>query len=128
MNATFRRTLAALVSTGVLVAAGCSGTTTIKSDLVLDINAGARIELHQQTQAVELVNESVTEVSILVLGKKERVISRMRLNAFDQARLDLVGALALQFENTGHEQAIIRWTLLNDDTIEYSLAMTPASP
>ena len=125
MNTTTRRALQALVSAGVLFAAGCSGTTTIRSELVLDIDAGARIELHQQTQAVELVNESVTEVSILVLGKKDRVISRMRLNAFDQARLDLLDARALQFDNTGHEQAILHWTLLNDDTIEYSMAMTP---
>lgn len=123
MTVKLRRSLLAVVSLGVMLMTGCSGTTTINSDLVLDTDASARIDLHQTTQAVELVNESDVAVRVLVLGKKDRVISRLRLNGQEQARLDLLPARALQFENMGDETAVVHWTLLNDSRIGFSLAM-----
>ncbi len=123
MKTVIRRMLQVAVGAVAILAAGC--TTTIKSDLVLKPQGSARIELHQKTQAIHLLNDSDTEVSVLVLGKKDRVISKMTLAGRDQARLDLLPAKALRFENTGDVQGVIRWTLSNDGRIEYSLALTP---
>lgn len=125
MNRTLRRTFQTVVSATAVLLAGCSSKTTIQSDLVLDPSAGARIELHQDTQAIELLNESVAQVHVLVLGKRDKVISKMSLSPFDQARLDLQEAKALKFENGSSQQAVVHWTLQNNDRIEYSLAMTP---
>jgi hypothetical protein len=111
---------------GKLVVA-CSGTTTIKSDLVLDANAGAKLTLKQKTQAIDVYNNSQTHVRVVVLDKKERVISDMVLDAHDKARLDLAGARAVRFDNEADGQAVVHWTLRNDDRISYDLAMNPST-
>ncbi len=123
MKTVVRRMLQVAVGAAALLAAGC--TTTIKSDLVLKPQGSARIELHQKTQAIQLLNDSDAEISVLVLGKKDRVISKIQLSGRDQARLDLLPAKALKFENAGSSQGVIRWTLSNDGRIEYSLALSP---
>ncbi len=129
MRAIFRNALGAIVGASVLLLTACSSTTTIKSDLVLDGNSTARIQLHQETQAIDLHNDSDAPVRVLVLDKKDRVISNMLLGSHDQARLDLMKARAVQFNNNDNDvQALIRWTLSNDDRIEYDLAMHPATP
>ncbi len=125
MNATLRRTLLGLVSASAILLAGCSRATTIKSDLVLDPEIRARIELHHQTQAIELVNDSDALVRIVVLDKKDRPVSNMTLGARDSARLDLLPARAVEFINKSDQRAIIRWVLRNDDRIEYTLGMNP---
>jgi hypothetical protein len=127
MRPIFRNMLRAAVGTSVLFLAGCSSTTTIKSVLTLDANARARIELRQQTQAIELYNDSEAAVRVLVLDKKDREISNMLLNAHDQARLDLLPARAVQFDNESYDQAVVRWTLRNDDRIQYEMAMNPTT-
>ncbi len=128
MNATIRNALRTLAGSCILLLAACSGTTTIKSDLVLQPTSMARIELHQQTQAIELLNDSDATVRVTVLGKKDRVISNLLLGARDQARLDLMPARALQFDNHSDDRAVIRWVMRNDDRIEYTLAMNPTIP
>ena len=85
----------------------------------------ARIDLHQQTNAIDLLNDSDATVRVFVLDKKDRVVSNMMLNGHDQVRLDLQPARAVQFDNDSHEQAVVRWTLRNDNRIEYTLAMNP---
>ena len=42
-----------------------------------------------------------------------------------QARLDLLKARAVQFHNDNNVQTVVRWTLSNDDRIEYDLALNP---
>ncbi len=128
MKAIFRNTLGAIVGASVGVLGACSSTTTIKSDLVLDANSRAEIQLHQKTQAIDLYNDSAASVRILVLDKKDRVISNMLLGGHDQARLDLMPARAVQFNNDSDVRAVIQWTLTNDDRIEYDLALNPATP
>jgi hypothetical protein len=105
--------------------AGCSRATTIKQDLVLAPRGGARIDLHQATEAIEVVNDSDTTVRIKVLGKKDMVVSNMILNARDQARLDILPARAIHFDNQGDTQALVHWTLRNDDRIDFTLALQP---
>ena len=128
MNATIRNALRTIFGGCILLLAACSGTTTIKSDLVLQPASRARIELHQQTQAIELLNDSDANVRVTVLGKKDRVVSNLLLGGHDQARLDLMPARALQFDNHSDEQAVIRWVMRNDDRIEYTLAVNPTIP
>jgi hypothetical protein len=128
MRAIFRNTLGAIGGASVLLLAACSSTTTIKSDLVLDGNSNARIQLRQETQAIDLHNDSRSPVRVLVLDRKDRVISNMLLGGHDQARLDLMKARAVQLNNDNDVQAVVRWTLRNDDRIEYDLAVHPASP
>jgi hypothetical protein len=125
MKAYFRYALGATVGACVLLLTACSSTTTIKSDLVLDANSGAQIQLRQKTQAIDVYNDSNAAVRVLVLDKKERVISNMLLNGHDQARLDLVKARAVQLNNDSNTQAVVRWTLRNDSRIEYDLALNP---
>jgi hypothetical protein len=127
MRAIFPNALGAIVGACVLLLTACSSTTTIKSDLVLDPDGRARIQLHQETQAINLHNDSNAPVRVLVLDKKDRVISNMLLNGHDQARLDLLKARAVQLDNDSHEPAVVRWTLRNDDRIEYDLALNPAT-
>lgn len=126
MNAVLRRMLQVTVPACAILAAGC-GTTTIRSDLVLQPQGTARIELHQKTQAIELLNDSDADIRVLVLGKRDRLISKIQLSAHDQARLDLLPARALQFENESLEQGVVRWILSNDGRIEYSLALSPTT-
>ena len=116
-----------LLAAGFVMLVGCARITSIKSDLVLRAASGARIDLHQRTQAIELVNDSESVVRVRVLAKRDRVISDMLLNSRDQVRLDLQTAEAIEFDNDGSEDATIRWRLENDRVIEYSMAMTPAS-
>jgi hypothetical protein len=52
-------------------------------------------------------------------------VSNVLLGGRDQARLDLLPARAIQFDNDSGTQAVIRWVLRNDDRIEYTLAMNP---
>ena len=120
-----RTVLCILVPATLLVLGACSGATTIKSDLVLDAQSRARIELHQPTQAIELLNDSDADVRIVVLDKKDRVVSNMLLSARDRARLDLLPARALEFDNPSDSRAVVRWVLRNNDRIEYSLALNP---
>ena len=125
MKAIFRNTFAAAVGGCVLLLSACSGTTTIKSDLVLDADSKARIQLHQKTEAIDLFNDSDAPVRVLVLGKKDRVISNMLLAGQDQARLDLMKARAIQFNNDSLNRATVRWTLRNGSRIQYDLALNP---
>lgn len=109
---------------GVLLVGGCGGTT-IRSDLVLQPTSRARLELGQPTETIELSNDSDALVRIRVLDRKERVLTNLVLAAHDQAQLDLEPAYAVQFENDSDREAVIRWTLHNDDRIEYSMALNP---
>ena len=128
MKTTLSRTiLCTLVPATLLVLGACSRSTVIKSDLVLEANSRARIELHQTTQAIELLNDSDADVRVVVLDKKDRVVSNMLLSARDRARLDLLPARALEFDNTSDKRAVVRWVLRNDDRIEYTLAMNPTN-
>ena len=124
MNSMIRRTLQVLVPAAALLLTAC-GKTTIESDLVLDGYDRARLDLHQKTESIELLNTSNTPVRVKVLGKKDRLVSNMLLDAHEQVRLDIIPARAIQFDNDSDQQAIVRWTLLNNDTIEYSMAMNP---
>lgn len=128
MKTTLSRTiLCTLVPATLLVLGACSRATVIKSDLVLEAHSRARIELHQTTQAIELLNDSDADVRVVVLDKKDRVVSNMLLSARDRARLDLLPARALEFDNTSDKRAVVRWVLRNNDRIEYTLAMNPTN-
>lgn len=124
MNGMLRRTLQIVIPAAALLLAGC-GKTTIKSDLVLDGYDRARLDLHQKTESIELHNDSDVPVRVKVLDKKERVVSNMLLDGHEQVRLDIMPASAIQFDNETQRQAIVRWTLLNNKAIEYSMAMNP---
>ncbi len=128
MTSTIRNMSFAVLAAGVIILAGCSGTTTIKSDLVLEPSGGARIHLRQPTKAIDILNDSEADVRVLVLGRGDRVLSDMFMGSRDQARLDLMGARAIRFDNDSFDQAVIRWTLRNDNRIEYSLTMAPTGP
>ncbi len=128
MKTTLSRTILCILAPATLLVLGaCSRTTTIKSDLVLEAQSRARIELHQTTQAIELLNDSDADVRVVVLDKKDRVVSNMLLSARDRARLDLLPARALEFDNTSDKRAVVRWVLRNNDRIEYTLAMNPTN-
>ncbi|MHC4718522.1 MAG: hypothetical protein ACYS5V_16250 [Planctomycetota bacterium] len=128
MRGIIRNLPAAIVGASVLLLAACSSTTTIRSDLVLKANDHARIQLRQETQAIDLHNDSGAPVRVRVLDKKDRVLSNMLLGGHDQARLDLLKARAVQLSNDNDRQAVVRWTLSNDDRIEYDLALNPTTP
>ncbi len=124
MNAMLRRTLQIVVPAAALLLSACSGVTTIKSDLVLGSYGHARIDLHQKTEAIELRNDGTTTVRVLVLGKKDRVVSNLELRGNDQVRLDIETARAIRFDNKGDDKTVVRWTLINHDAIEYTMAYT----
>ncbi len=126
MNAMVRTTAWALLAASAIVLTGCSRATTIKSDLVLEPSGRARMQLHQKTQAIELLNDSDAQVRIIVLDKRDRPVSNMVLNARDSARLDLEPARALEFSNSSDQRAVIRWVLRNDDRIEYAMEISQA--
>ncbi len=125
MKAAVSRTILVALAAALVLMAGCSGSTTIKSDLVLAGNGSARLDLHRKTEAINLFNDSDVPVRIKVLGKRDRVYSNMLLNGHDRVRLDLANARAVEFGNENDEQAVIRWTLTNHDRIEYSMAIDP---
>ena len=125
MNTIVFRTLHIALAAAAALLVGCSSGTTIKSDLVLDSYGTARIDLHQRTEAIDLVNNSSVPVRIKVLGKKDRVVSNMLLNAHDRVRLDILTARAVEFDNDNGERAMVRWTLRNHDRIEYTMALNP---
>ncbi len=125
MNTIVFRTLQVALAVAAALLAGCSSGTTIKSDLVLAGYGTARIDLHQKTDAIDLVNNSGVAVRIRVLGKKDRIMSNMLLSGHDQVRLDILTARAIEFDNDNGEQAMIRWTLRNHDRIEYTMALNP---
>lgn len=125
MKTAVSRSLLVVLAAALVVIAGCSGATTIESDLVLASYGGARIDLHQKTETINLFNDSDVAVRIKVLGKKDRVDSNMLLNAQDRVRLDIVNARAVEFANENGEDAMIRWALTNHDRIEYSMALNP---
>ena len=127
MNTMVRTTAWALLAASAIVLTGCSRATTIRSDLVLEPSGRARMQLHQKTQAIELLNDSEAQVRIIVLDSKNRPVSNMVLNARDSARLDLEPARALEFSNTSDKQAVIRWVLRNNDRIEFALEMSHAN-
>ena len=127
MKAMFRRTLGVVAPAAALLLIGCSNTTIINADLVLEADDTARIDLHQRTQALDLLNKSDAAVRIYVLGKKDRVVSRMVLNGHDKVSLDLETARAVQFDNDSGSRAVVHWTLRNDDRIEYTMAMNPTN-
>jgi len=125
MNTIVFRTLQVALAVAAALLAGCSSGTTIKSDLVLAGYGTARIDLHQKTDTIDLVNNSGVAVRIRVLGKKDRIMSNMLLSGHDQVRLDILTARAIEFDNDNGEQAMIRWTLRNHDRIEYTMALNP---
>jgi hypothetical protein len=125
MNAVLRRTLQLILAATVMIMAGCSGTTTIESDLALGGHENARLDLHQKTEAIDLVNNRNVPVRIKVLGKRDRVVSNMVLNGHDQVRLDILTARAVEFENESDEPALLRWTLRSHDRIAYTMALNP---
>ena len=127
MNGSIQQRLCVVLAAATVVLVGCTRLTSIKSDLVLEVDSGARIVLHQRTQAIEVNNDSSGTVRVRVLGKRDRVVTDMLLNSHDQVRLDLETAQAVQFNNDGVDTTTIRWRLENDNLIEYSLAMTPAN-
>ncbi len=98
MTHSIRNMFLAVLAAGVIIVTGCSSTTTIKSDLVLEPSGGARIHLRQPTKAIDILNDSDADVRVLVLGKGDRVLSDMFMGSRDQARLDLTGARAIRFE------------------------------
>jgi len=125
MKAAGSRTILVALATALVLMAGCSNSTTIKSDLVLSSHGGARLDLHRKTETINLFNDSDVPVRVKVLGKRDRVDSNMLLNGHDRVRLDIINARAVEFINTNDEQAVIRWTLTNHDRIEYSMALNP---
>jgi hypothetical protein len=125
MKAAVSRTILVAIAAALVLMAGCSGSTTIKSDLVLASGGGARLDLHRKTEAINLFNDSDVPVRVKVLGKRDRVDSNMLLNGHDRVRLDIINARAVEFANETGEQAVIRWTLTNHDRIEYSMAIDP---
>ncbi len=125
MNAVLRRTLQITLVAAVALLVGCSVTTTIKSDLALEGYGSARLDLHQKTETIDLVNKSAVPVRIKVLGKKDRVVTNMLLNGHDQVRLDILAARAVEFENDNDEPALVHWTLRSHDRIAYTMALNP---
>ncbi len=125
MKAAVSRTILVAIAAALALMAGCSSSTTIKSDLVLSSHGGARLDLHRKTETINLFNDSDVPVRVKVLGKRNRVYSNMMLNGHDRVRLDIIDARAVEFDNENNEQAVIRWTLTNDDRIEYSMVVDP---
>ena len=125
MNTIVSRTLQVAMVAAAALVVGCSSGTTITSDLVLAGYGTARIDLHQKTEAIDVVNNSDVPVRIRVLGKRDRIVSNMLLNGHDQVRLDILTARAVEFDNDNREQAVVRWTLRNRDRIEYTMALNP---
>ncbi len=125
MKAAVSRTILVAIAAALVLMAGCSSSTTIKSDLVLSSHGGARLELYRKTETINLFNDSNVPVRVKVLGKRNRVYSNMMLNPQDRVRLDIIDARAIEFLNENNEQAVIRWTLTNHDRIEYSMAVDP---
>ncbi len=124
MNTMIRRTLQVLVPAAALLLTAC-GKTTIESDLVLNGHDRARLELHQKTESLELHNTGDIPVRVKVLGKGDRLVSNLLLDGHEQVRLDIMPARAIQFHNDNGRLAVVRWTLFNNDTIEYSMDMNP---
>ena len=116
MNRTSRRMLGALLPATAFLLAGCAGTT-IKSDLRLAANDLATLHLHQRTQSIDLINDSSANVRVRVIDKKKNIITSVPLTAHDRVRLDLLPARTVEFENPSSEQALVRWTLRNNDRI-----------
>ncbi|MHC4082995.1 MAG: hypothetical protein ACYS15_10910 [Planctomycetota bacterium] len=127
MRTNFRSTLGAIAGASILLLTACSSTTTIKSVLQLDAESHARIDLRQETQAIDVHNQGDAPVRILVLDRKDRVMSNMLLGGHDQARLDLFKARAVRLNNDNDVEAVVRWTLSNDNRIEYDLALNPGT-
>ena len=125
MKAALSRTMLIAIAAALVLMAGCSSSTTIKSDLVLASHGGARLDLHQKTETINLFNDSDVAVRIKVISKRGRIDSNMLLNGQDRVRLDLINALAVEFVNVNDEPVVIRWTLSNQDRIEYSMAVNP---
>ena len=125
MKAAVSRTILIAIAATLVLMAGCSNSTTIKSDLVLSSHGSARLDLHRKTETINLFNDSDVPVRIKVLGKRDRVDSNMLLNGQDRVRLDIINARAIEFVNVNDEQVVIRWTLTNHDRIEYSMAINP---
>ena len=125
MRAAVSRTILVAIAAALVLMAGCSGGTTIMSDLVLASGGSARLDLHRKTEAINLFNDSDFPVRVKVLGKRDRVDSNMMLNGHDRVRLDIITARAVEFVNENDQQVVIRWTLTNHDRIEYSMAVNP---
>ncbi len=125
MKTAVSRTILVVMAAALVLMAGCSSSTTIKSDLVLSSHGSARLDLHRKTETINLFNDSDVPVRVKVLGKRNRVYSNMMLNGHDRVRLDIIDARAVEFDNENNEQAVIRWTLTNHDRIEYSMALNP---
>ncbi len=125
MIAAGSRTILVALAAALVLMAGCSNSTTIKSDLVLSSHGSARLDLHRKTETINLFNDSDVPVRVKVLGKRDRVDSNMLLNGHDRVRLDIINARAVELLFANDEQAVIRWTLTNHDRIEYSMALNP---
>lgn len=115
-----------LVFTAFVLLAGC-GTTTIRSDLVLEPNASAVMQLHQTTDTLDVSNDGASEIRVRVIDKKENVVTSLPLSAHDSVRLDLLPARVVEISNQGNDRAIVRWVLRNGKAIEYSLTIQSGS-
>ena len=126
MNARITRVLQGSLAVSAMLLAGCTPTgTTIESDLVLAGSSAARLDLYEKTDAIDLFNTSDGTGRIRVLGHKDEVISNMTLGSQEQVRLHTEPAHAVEFQNDGDVQAIVRWILNRDDRVEYSMAVSP---
>jgi hypothetical protein len=121
-----RRCFSLLLPAACLFVAGCGGTQ-INSDLVLDADASAVMELQSKTDAIELYNESDAFVRVRVLDRKRNVLTDLPLGSKDRVKLDLDKARHIEFDNQSRFRAMIRWTLTDDDPINYSLAVHPGT-
>ena len=115
-----------LVSTALALLAGC-GITTIRSDLVLEPNASAVMQLHQKTDTLDVSNDSSAEIRVRVIDKKQNVVTSLALSAHDSVRLDLLPAREVEISNPSPNRAIVRWVLRNGNAIEYSITIQPGS-
>ena len=114
-----RSTLLGLAAGATLLLAGC-GMKKIQSFVRLDTDQRTRIELHQETSAIELANDGTTTISVTVMDRKKKVLQKMMLDANERVRLDLINARTVQFDNEG-APTVVRWTLLNGSTIQYTM-------
>ena len=114
-----------LVACSVLLIslAGCGKTMSIKSDLILQPDSRARLELEQKTETIDLHNDSNTQIRIRVFDRKGGVITDLLLNADDRARLDLLTARSIEFKNSSGRRAMVTWVLRNNAAIEYTIDM-----
>lgn len=109
-----------------LLVTGCSSSTTIKSDLVLEPSSTAMITLAQTTKAIDLRNASTADVNVRALDRKMRPFTRATLGPGDSLRLDLGPARFVEMTNVDSTTARVAWKLLNNGRIQYELSVAEA--